>query len=252
MEVPRYQQVNRLGWDQESDAYQERNAALLARPPDAWGVWRIPEDTLHALGDVSGKDVLELGCGAAQWSIHLAGAGARIVGLDLSARQLQHARRLMKESAVRVPLVQASAAATPFRAASFDIVFCDHGAMSFADPKDTVPEAARLLRPGGLLVFCVSSPIWLMTLDPVADTTTQTLHSDYFGMRSFEWPGSIDFQIPYGEWLRLFRDNGLAVEDLIELRAPEDAVSTYRDESERQWARRWPKEDLWRLRKKAG
>ena len=65
----------------------------------AWGVWQIPEAELHVLGDVDGRDILELGCGAAQWSIALAQAGARPVGLDLSDRQLEHARRLDRGAA---------------------------------------------------------------------------------------------------------------------------------------------------------
>src|SRR6202011_4439836 len=110
------------------------------------------------LGEVRGKDVLELGCGAAQWSIALALLGARCVGLDNSERQLAHARRLMSEAGVTFPLVHASAEDVPLPAASFDVVFCDHGAMSFADPERTVPEAARLLRPGGLFAFNAESP----------------------------------------------------------------------------------------------
>ena len=106
-----------------------------------------------------GKDVLEFGCGAAQWSIALAKRGARPVGLDLSDRQLEHARRLMAEAGVDFPLVHASAESVPLPDASFDIVFCDHGAMTFADPYRTVPEAARLLRPGGLFAFNHGSTI---------------------------------------------------------------------------------------------
>jgi len=73
-------------------ARPRRQQVILARHGAAWGVWQIPEDEIHALGEVAGKDVLELGCGAAQWSIELAGRGARPVGLDLSERQLEHAR----------------------------------------------------------------------------------------------------------------------------------------------------------------
>ncbi len=91
------------------------------------------------LGDVQGKDILEYGCGGGQWSSCLARLGARPVGLDLSIRQLEHARRLMTRAAVAFPIVNADAEATPFADESFDIVFCDHGAMTFADPYRTVP-----------------------------------------------------------------------------------------------------------------
>ncbi|TMC92230.1 MAG: class I SAM-dependent methyltransferase, partial [Chloroflexi bacterium] len=82
--------------------------------------------------------MLELGCGAARWSIALAKLGARPVGLDLSSQQLQHARRLMQEAGVEFPLIEASAEEVPLPDTSFDIVFCDWGAMTFCDPYRTV------------------------------------------------------------------------------------------------------------------
>jgi ubiquinone/menaquinone biosynthesis C-methylase UbiE len=215
----------------------------------AWGVWRIPEAELHILGEVAGKDVLELGCGAARWSIALSERGARPVGLDFSARQLQHARRLMQEARVVFPLIEASAENVPLPDASFDIVFCDWGAMTFCDPQRTVPEAARLLRPGGLFAFATGTPIQFLCQDVKTDQLTDRLVNDYFGMRCLEWEDEVDFQLPYGEWIRLFRRVGFVVEDLIEVQPLEDATSTYRDAAETAWARRWPMENIWKLRK---
>lgn len=241
---------NRSAWNASSDAYQARNGPHLAASGGmAWGVWQIPESELRVLGDVWEKDVLELGCGAAQWSIALARTGARPVGLDLSDRQLEHARTLMAEAGVEFPLVQASAEAVPLPDASFDIVFCDHGAMSFADPYLTVPEVARLLRPGGLFAFSHSSPILSITWALDAERAGDRLVHDYFGMHSFDDGETIDFNLPYGEWIRLFREHGFAVEDLIEPQPAPDATSTYRDELARDWSRRWPAESIWRLRR---
>jgi ubiquinone/menaquinone biosynthesis C-methylase UbiE len=120
-------------------------------------MWQLPESELRVLGDVAGKDVLELGCGAAQWSILLARAGARVVGLDYSERQLEHARASLTGAGVEVQLVHASAESVPFPDESFDIVFADHGANRFVDPYAWVPEAARVLRRGGLLAFSEST-----------------------------------------------------------------------------------------------
>jgi ubiquinone/menaquinone biosynthesis C-methylase UbiE len=202
------------------------------------------------LGEVAGRDVLEFGCGAAQWSIALAQRGARMTGLDLSERQLAHARELMLAAGVDFPLVCASAEATPFDDRSFDLVFCDWGAMTFADPYRTVPEAARLLRDGGLFAFCGGAPIVDCAWAPGADHPGDRLVVDYFGMHALhELDGSVIFQLPYGEWIRLFREHGFAIETLLELRPGADAQSTYRDESDRAWARRWPMEHIWRLRR---
>jgi SAM-dependent methyltransferase len=241
---------NRLAWNETSDVYQDQNGPHLAASGGmAWGIWQIPETELRVLGDIRGKDMLELGCGAAQWSIALCQAGAKPVALDLSERQLEHARALMAEAAVEFPLVHASAESVPLRDASFDIVFCDHGAMSFADPYLTIPEVARLLRPGGLFAFNHISPIASITWALDAEQVGDRLVNDYFGMHAMDDGETIDFNLPYGEWIRLFRGHGFTVEDLIEPRPAADAVSTYRDESEREWARRWPGESIWRLRR---
>jgi len=241
---------NREHWDAKADDYQSRHSAFIGRPEPRWGVWQIPEDELGILGDVAGKDVLELGCGAAQWSILLARRGARPVGLDNSEAQLRFARRLIEAQGVELPLVHASAESVPLADESFDIVFCDHGAMTFADPYRAVPEAARLLRAGGLLAFSMASPLLAICWNEETNDPEERLLNDYFGMHRFEWPddGSVEFQLPYGEWIRLLRRSGLAVEDLVEPCPAADAISTY--EWNLAWARRWPAECIWKARKR--
>ncbi len=243
-------EFNRAAWNADSDEYQARSGPQLAASGGmAWGVWQIPEGDLKVLGEVVDRDILELGSGAAQWSIALARLGARPVALDLSDRQLEHAARLMTEAGVDFPLVHASAESVPLPDATFDIVFCDHGAMTFADPYRTVPEAARLLRPGGLLAFCHASAIVDIAWAAEADRAGDRLARDYFGLHRMEFQDEISFQLPYGEWIRLFRANGFEILDLIEPRPSPDATSTYRDDQERDWSRRWPAESIWRVRK---
>src|SRR6187397_391297 len=178
---------NQASWDADSDAYQERHGNELADSGGvAWGTTQIPESELRVLGDVADKDVLELGCGAAQWSIGLARLGARPVGIDLSERQLEHARRLQEAAGVSFPLLHASAENVPLPDASFDIVFCDHGAMTFADPHRTVPEAARLLRSGGLFAFNQGSAFADVHWPAEDDAPSERLVMDYFGMYRIE------------------------------------------------------------------
>ncbi len=237
-------------WDGYSDEYQARHGEQLEQSSGlAWGTTQIPEAELRILGEVAGKDILELGCGAAQWSIALARLGARPVGIDLSERQLEHARRLMTAAGVSFPLIHGSAEHVPLPEGSFDIVFCDHGAMTFADPYRTVPEASRLLRPGGLFAFNHHTPIESIVWPLDADRVGERLVIDYFGMHALDDGEEVTFQLPYGEWIRLFRANGFVIEDLIEPRPADDATSSYRDAEELAWARRWPAEEIWRVRK---
>jgi SAM-dependent methyltransferase len=243
-------ETNRAFWDRQSDEYQERHRDFISRPEPRWGMWQIPESELQVLGDVAGKDVLELGCGAAQWAILLARQGARMVGLDNSERQLEHARTRMADAGVDFPLVHAAAESIPCPDESFDIVFCDHGALSFADPLLVVPEVVRVLRPGGLLAFSMTTPFAWVCRDEEADTMEDRLLLDYFGMHREQEPdGSVHFNLPYGEWIRLFRRHGFSIENLIEIQPGEEAQSTYLTPEETAWARRWPMEHIWRVRK---
>jgi len=243
---------NRAFWDADADAYQELHGEELAHAPLAWGVWRIPESELGVLGDVAGRDVLELGCGAAQWSSALYDLGARPVGLDFSGSQLGHARSHCTKRATPVPLVQAVAEQLPFHDGSFDVVFCDHGAMSFCDPRRTVPEAARVLRPGGLLAFCVTDPLVYLTWNEEKEKQTRRLHRGYdeLGRMHLGDEGTVDWVFPPGAWVALFGANGFAVEDLLELRAPKGATTTYEEFVPYEWARRWPAEQIWRVRRR--
>jgi SAM-dependent methyltransferase len=243
-----HQRRNRAFWDADADAYQSVHGDLLAASPKAWGVWRIPEDELGVLGDTVGLDVLEYGCGAAQWSIALARDGARVVGLDQSRAQLGHARVLMDRSAVTFPLVCASAEDVPIASGSFDVVFCDHGAMSFCEPDRTVREVARLLRPGGRFAFAHTTPWVYLTWNAKRDRASRRLREPYFGIRVFDsGTGTVDFELPYGDWIRVFRANGLVIDDLVELRAPKGATTTYGWDP--RWSRRWPAEQIWKLHK---
>jgi SAM-dependent methyltransferase len=242
---------NRKFWDSTSDAYQAAHGTTLREKALAWGVWRIPESQLRVLGDTEGRDILELGCGAAQWTLALREQRARAVGVDLSAQQLRHARILAGSQGVGVPLVQADAETLPFSSQSFDIIFCDHGAIVFAPPGRVIEEASRVLRPGGLAALCMSTPIRDICFNPETGRVRSELMADYFGLSMFDDGESVEYQLPYGAWVRLFRSHGLIVEDLVELQAPPDASTTYSDFVPAPWAQRWPAEHIWKLRKAA-
>ncbi|HEY4442386.1 MAG TPA: class I SAM-dependent methyltransferase [Candidatus Elarobacter sp.] len=241
---------NRRAWDASSDAYQERHGAQLARRPDAWGIWSLPEAELQILGDVEGKDVLEYGCGAAQWAIALSLRGARVVGLDNSARQLAYAQAAVAAAGVDVRLVHAPAEHTPFADASFDVVFCDHGAMSFASPDLTIPEVARILRPGGILAFNVEHPLHAATWDDAADGPSRALHHAYFDLDRIDDPadGSVNFARPISGYVTLLEANGFVLERLLEPRPEPEAETTYFGFAESTWARDFPAELLLRAR----
>ena len=244
--------ANLASWEAESAEYQELHRAQLGRWDHlGWGVFDIAEDEVHALGAVDGLDALELGCGAAQFGIKVAMRGARVVGLDFSANQLAAAVPNLIATGVHMPLVRADAEALPFADESFDLVFCDHGAMTFADPARSVPQVARVLRPGGRLIFNMSTPIIWMTWPLVEGPPGRTLERPYHGMHAMvgdEADGTTDYQLTYGGWIRLFRSCGFVIEDLIELR-PATGATTFGSYATLDWARDFPAEHIWKVRK---
>ena len=239
---------NRAEWDRTSEEYQALHGAGLGRGA-VWGMWHIPEDELRILGDVEGKDVLEFGCGAADWSIALAKRGARAVGIDLSPRRLAIARERVAAAGVAVRLVEGNAEHSPFPDASFDVVFADHGATTFADPYRYVPEAARLLRYGGVFAFNAVTTLSELVRESDGGLTDQLMY-DYFDIHTIDQgDDGVSFVLGTGDWIRLFMANGFLVEDYRELRAPENGKSTYADNNDYAWARRWPFEAIWKVRR---
>ena len=216
-----------------------------------WGVFSIPEDDIDVIGDVNGLDVVELGCGTAYFSAWLAKRGARPVGVDPTPAQLATARRMQAETGIEFPLVEAAAESVPLPDTSFDLALSEYGASLWADPEQWVREAARLLRPGGRLIFLTNS-ILVYLCAPDIGVTTEQLQRPLFGMGRIQWPGEvgIEYHLPHGRWIGLLRDNGFAIEALHELRAHEDAVDPgYYDFVTVEWGRKWPAEEIWVARK---
>jgi SAM-dependent methyltransferase len=222
-----------------------------AAPEILWGVFEIPEGDLGVLGDVAGLDVVELGCGTAYFSAWLARLGARPVGVDPTPAQLETARLMQAEFGLEFPLVEAGGEAVPQPNASFDLAITEHGAVTYCDPYLWVPEAARLLRPGGRLIFLHTTPLAEICFPDKGEATT-TLQRPYFGMHRFEWPGSdcVEFQLTHGGWIDVLRANNFAIERLIELQAPPDAQRhAYYADFDPLWGRSWPAEEIWVARK---
>jgi SAM-dependent methyltransferase len=242
---------NAAVWTQYNEEYADRNAETnWALDEISWGIWGIDESELQVLGDVAGLDVVELGCGTAYFSAWLARRGACPVGVDVTPAQLATARRMMTRTGIEFPLVEADAAETGLPDASFDLVLSEYGASIWVDPYRWLPEAARLLRPGGRLVFLRNSTLVILC-SPVDGPATDALQRSQFGMHRFEWPeGGVEFHLAHGEWVEVLRANGLVVERLLELQAPPDAVTHEQyDFVTAEWAQKWPSEEIWVARK---
>jgi len=253
-DLPEHVRRNRARWDAWAEKYVEPGEAAWARESPTWGIWDVPESDVGMLpADLAGRDAIELGCGTAYVSAWMARRGARVVGIDNSEAQLATARRLQRRHGLDFPLIHGNAETVPCPDASFDFAISEYGACLWADPRRWVPEAARLLRPGGRLAFLVNSHlISLCTPDDEGEAATDRLLRPAFGLYRLEFPGDsgVEFHLTHGGWIRLLRDSGFEIEDLVEIRPPETATTRYPFVTV-EWARRWPAEEVWKVRKRA-
>lgn len=219
--------ANRGWWDGNADDYQAEHGAFLRDAGFVWCPEGLDEADARLLGEVRGRDVLEIGCGAAQCARWLVSEGARVAAFDLSRGQLLHSRRIDQESGLRVPVVQADAEALPFAAESFDVACSAFGALPFvADPGAVFAEVRRVLRPGGRFVFSVSHPIrWAFPDDPGPRGLTSD--RSYFDRAPYEERDErgtltyVEHHRTLGDWVGLIAGSGLVLTGLVEPEWPE-------------------------------
>jgi SAM-dependent methyltransferase len=254
-ELPDYVALNRELWDSDAPNWVESGERSWTEEP-SWGIWGVDESVLSLLpDDMAGMKTIELGCGTAYVSAWMARRGASVVGIDNSENQLETARRLAAEHGVDVELIHGNAEEVPYPDSSFDFAISEYGAAIWADPYKWIPEAHRLLRPGGQLVFLGHHPLAMIVVPREGDVVTdRTIRYPYFGMHRIDWTDSdgdsgTEFSLPISEWMRLFEEVGFDVVSYQEVQNPE----TNREKSfdiDPVWASEFPSEQVWKLRKR--
>jgi SAM-dependent methyltransferase len=253
-ELPDYVLANREHWDREAHEWVEMGERAWTEEP-SWGIWGIPEAELRMLPeDMTGMRAIELGCGTAYVSAWMARRGARSVGIDNSEKQLETARRLADEHGIDLELIHGNAETVPYPDGSFDFAVSEYGAAIWADPYKWIPEAWRLLEPGGELSFLGHHPIVMLVQQrEEGDEVTRELLYPYFGLHRVDWREGDDegteFNLPISEWMRLFDETGFDIVSYHEIRSPSrDADARFFVGPE--WAFDYPSEQAWRLRKR--
>lgn len=254
-ELPDYAVLAQKHWTTSNVQYTRGRAReSWAQDEISWGVWKNRESDLRVLPDLKGLEVIELGCGTAYFGAWLKKHGAkRVVGVDITPAQLDTARRMNEEFGLGLELLEASAEDVPLPDASFDFAFSEYGASIWCDPFKWIPEAARLLRPGGELVFMCTTDLQ-MVCSPDEEKISERLVRPLRGMHRLDWiengePAS-EFHIATAEMFQLLRRTGFEVVDYRQLYARDDAVDhPHYSFVTADWARKWPSEEIWRARK---
>ena len=254
-DLPDYVKANRDHWTKNNAAYTDSHAEDAWNEREiSWGVWSTPEREVHVLPDVRGKDVVELGCGTAYVSAWLKRGGARrVVGVDITPAQLETARRLNTKYGLGLELVEANAEATGLPGAAFDLAISEYGASIWCDPYKWIPEAARLLRPNGELVFLRNSTLSILCM-PDTGKVQERLLRPQLSLNRMDWldTGETEFQLGHGDFIRLLRNSGFELLDMVEIFASAHAVNHpfYGEYMSVEWAQKWPSEEMWRARKR--
>jgi SAM-dependent methyltransferase len=249
--LPEHVRANQAAWTAAAESYVEPARRNWATSEVSWGIYDIPEARVGVLPDVAGLDVIELGCGTAYVSAWLARRGARPVGIDVTPAQLATARALQAEHGLEFPLLEASAEAVPLPDAGFDLAISEYGASLWCDPDAWIAEAARLLRPGGRLIFLTNALLALLCM-PDEGAVGERLLRAQRGLRAVDWwDEGIEFHLAHGEWIATLARHGFAVDRLEELYAPDDAGTSRFGWDDPAWGRKWPVEEIWTAHKVA-
>jgi SAM-dependent methyltransferase len=253
-DLPDYAVLARKHWTESNAKYTDARAReSWARPDIKWGVFNNLEAEVRILPDLHGREVIELGCGTAYFGAWLKKHGAkRVVGVDITPAQLDTARRMNAEFDLGLEFIEANAEEVPLPGASFDIAFSEYGASIWCDPYRWIPEAARLLRPSGELIFMRETDLQ-MVCSPDDEKISECLMRPLRGMKRLDWvsdPVSTEFHLNHSDLFALLKRTGFDVVDFRQLYAPDDAVDhPFYDYVPAAWARKWPSEEIWRARK---
>jgi SAM-dependent methyltransferase len=153
-------QLKRLWSERDFHDRQAQSRARTLRPDDLaftdasyleHATWIGP--AFARLGEVRGRQVLDLGCGHGMASVVLARRGARVTACDLSRGYLREARARAAANGVAAQWALADGERLPFADGAFDRVW-GNAVLHHLDLRRAGPELGRVLRPGGVAVFC--------------------------------------------------------------------------------------------------
>jgi len=252
---PDYLTINRSVWENDAGNWIGFAERRWTSESPVWGNWGAPEASLQLLpDDLSNRDAIELGCGTGYVAGWMSRRGARVTAIDISPAQLATARRLAMLHGAEITFIEGDAEKTGLADASFDFAISEYGAAIWCRPENWLREAWRLLRPGGDLVFLGNHPLSLVCSPENGAPCDATLHRPYRDIWGADWtgveidPSGICFNLTISDWFRLFVDIGFAVRNYQEIYAPDRATDT-RGSVPAAWAKRYPVEQVWHLRK---
>lgn len=247
---------NRASWDAIAKAWQDERYGDRFGTKLMWS-WRASEDDLHVLGNVRGKRAIVLGCGGGQDAVALEKLGATVVGIDTSPKQLAYARGYaQRNSADNVSFVECALEdLSRFDDASFDLAVSILVFDYVERLGEALAEAARVLKPGGVLAIAVKHP-----LDVIVDAHP---YEPLYRVVTSYWTGEQDRTLSFKDgteatlrayfrtveqWFDALAAAGFTAERIIEPK--EGALPRIADELDNHWMSLMPYTLVLRARKR--
>lgn len=166
-------------WENNSKTFQEESKVPIGI---TYGPGMPNENKLKLMGNLKGKNVLEIGCGGAQCGISFAKKGAKVIGIDLSKEQLKYAKSLVEKNKVKIKLLQGDIENLhQIKSNSQDIVFSSWALLYVSNIKKCFKEVYRVLKKKGIFIFSTSHPFW-----KVIDSKTLRVKRCYYKTGRYE------------------------------------------------------------------
>jgi ubiquinone/menaquinone biosynthesis C-methylase UbiE len=209
-----------MGKDQDHIRYWNEAAAeycsRVERPPQVETRSEYEPVLEELLGDVSGKHILDAGCGGGTYSRKLASLGAIVTGIDGSTEMISIAKGYPVQPNLEYSVVDLTER-LPFPDRYYDVVLANMVLMDIPRIDIAIAEFARLLADGGNLVFSITHPCFFC-YDWVTDEQEQRAHkeiSDYLTPKTMElsfWGKTLHFHRPLSHYFEVLSQNGFCVD----------------------------------------
>ena len=229
-------------WNENADAWTELSRAGYDICRDTFNTPTF----LEILPDINNLQGLDIGCGEGHNTRLLARRGAKMIGIDISERFVEHARAKEEQETLWISYRVADAASLPYPRETFDFATAFMSMMDMPEVERAIREAYRVLKPGGFFQFsilhpCFDTPHRKKLRDEQGLTYAfeiggyfERLHGDVeewtFGALPTEQQQEVrKFKVPrftrtMSQWLNLLIDAGFTPERFAEPRPNDEIV----------------------------
>lgn len=226
--------INRNSWDKHAARYQKEVKFTFDRV-DYGIVNSLTESDLGLIGNVSGKKVVELGCGGANCGIALAKQGAIVTCVDISEQQIKSAKENAERENVDIQFIISDIEEIDLPEAEYDVVI-SMAALGYIENIEKVfMKIKKILKENGLFVGSLPDAISSCITSRYLWNDPPETHSYFYtGATKWKWENDDDFEFvtyrrPISEYINMLTDIGFYIRKVYEIQEQLEHVETEED-----------------------